>query len=77
MNKIVEFKLTNEPNEGYNQDIGFCKVCHSYVPKSFFIGCNGRICKMCVRCREKHLRYYLYGRTSKHLPEQNLDIESG
>ena len=23
MNNIVEFKLTNKPNEGYNQDINF------------------------------------------------------
>ena len=71
MANIVEFKLTNEPNEGYNQDIGFCKYCRRYVPKSYFIGCYGKICKTCVRCREKHLTGYLYGKTSKHLPEQN------
>ena len=71
MNHIVEFKLTNEPNEGYNQDIGFCKYCRCYVPKSYFIGCYGKMCKTCVRCREKHLTGNIYGKTSKHLPEQN------
>ena len=77
MANIVEFKLTNEPNEGYNQDIRFCKYCRSYVPKSYFIGCYGKICKTCVRCREKHLTgYNIDGKTSKHLPEQNEHTKS-
>ena len=76
MANIVEFKLTNEAHEGYNQDIGFCKYCRRYVPKSYFVGCYGKMCKTCVKCREKHLTYILYGKTSKHLSEQNLNSES-
>ena len=75
MTNIVEFRLTNEPNEGYNQNIGFCKYCRRYAPKSYFIGCYVKECKTCVRCREKHLTARIYMGKLLNIYQNKMSIQ--